>query len=520
MLFRNFFLISLWGSLILGAQDLSLVDPAFNAPNLHNLERLTQSHPESQLQIQFFKAETLYWQGKIHAAQESLDLMLERCRASSQLSERHQMVCALACVGFESKPVSPTNLLWREPKLREWLKVLDTSKSSFEEKAYFEGRILWKIPSEFGGSVGKSLIALELLRRSRPQLSSVPFFIAEIYQFQGKDNLAQQQRELALKFSPPDVRTQWFLNQREERTHRYYWSLLGSPAGGWGVLLGKRDERWLDTDRRLNISVFGQSRGVFGIRGALHDFESWKEHRVSFLGSFARNRDQYFGLGADSRLDQLTEILQNQSEGAVTFRRFWKDFYFQWGMGWFWRSPVAVSGVLSTEARLGLVEWNGIPEVEIGFETRKGLKLFGNFSMARKGSLGTHNFEKVQAGISQRWALSGTTQFSLASQVRSISRSGPFGLLSTIQGNLTLPGVRFGRFRDPVIWTASSELKKSIGNAGSIAGFGSLASIQGRWLSGGGLAFILGTGAVGSRIEWGYFAGESLIQAGLSLAFE
>jgi hypothetical protein len=80
--------------------------------------------------------------------------------------------------------------------------------------------------------------------------------------------------------------------------------------------------------------------------------------------------------------------------------------------------------------------------------------------------------------------------------------------------------VRFGRFRDPIIWTAFSELEKTIGNAMSISGFGSLAAIQDRWLTGGGFAFIAGTGAVGSRIEWGYFAGESLIQAGLSLAFE
>lgn len=520
MLFRNFFLISLWGNLLLGAPELSLVHPAFNDLNLQTLERLSQSHPESQLQIQFFKAENLYWQGKIHAAEESLDSIREHCRASSQLSERHQMVCALAGMGFESKPLSAPELLWREPKLRDWLKVLETSKISFDEKAYFEGRILWKIPSEFGGGVGKSLIALESLKRNRPQLSSIPFFISEIYQFQKKGDLAQHQRELALGFSPPDIRTQWFLNQQDGRTHRYYWGLLGSPGGGWGVLLGKKDDRWLDTDRKLNISIFGQSRGVFGIRGALHDFETWKGHRVHFMGLFSRNRDQYFGLGASSRLDQLTEILQNSSEGTITLRHFWSNFYFQWGIGWFWRSPTAVSGALSTESRVGAMEWNGIPEVEIGFENRKGLRLFSNFSVGRKGGLGTHHFEKIQAGITQRWALNGTTQFSMASQVRSISRNGPFGLLSTIQGNMPLPGVRFGRFRDPLIWTASSEIEKSIGNAMSISGFGSFAAIQNRWLSGGGFAFTIGTGAVGSRIEWGYFAGESLIQAGLSLAFE
>lgn len=520
MLLRNFFLISLWGTVLLGAQEFSLVHPAFNDLNLQTLERLSQNHPESQLQIQFFKAERLYWQGKIHASDEFLDSIRDHCRGSSQLSERHQMVCALACVGFDSKPLSHSDFLWREPKLRDWLKVLETSKISFDEKAYFEGRILWKIPSEFGGGIGKSLIALESLKRSRPQLSSIPFFVAEIYQFQKKRDLAQHQRELALGFSPPDIRTQWFLNQREGRTHRYYWGLLGSPGGGWGVLLGKRDERWLDTDRKLNLSIFGQSRGVFGIRGALHDFETWRGHRVGFMGSFARNRDQYFGLGATSQLDPLTEILQNQSEGAVTLRRIWNNFYFQWGIGWFWRSPIAVSGAFSADRRVGAMEWNGIPEVEIGFENRKGLKLVTNFSAGRKGGLGTHNFEKIQAGITQRLALSETMQFTLASQVRSISPNGPFGLLSTIQGNVGLPGVRFGRFRDPLIWTASSELEKSIGNAMSISGFGSLAAIQDRWLSGGGLAFTIGTGAVGSRIEWGYFAGESLIQAGLSLAFE
>ena len=520
-------LVSFWPS---SSRALSFLDPAFNRLDPLELRKLRSSEPQDKYLLLYFEAEALYLRGKIHAAEELLSHLKDLCseRHSPKEQPRRDVVCFLSDLGF-SPEVKAVGLHFRKDEVQKVLKVIQSKPFSFEEKAYLEGRILWRIPSALGGDAGKSLLGWESLRRLRPDLSCSDFFMSQIYESQGNQHLSAQALQRALAQRPPDPRALLSRKQGDDSLEsRFYFGVVGSPAGGAGILVGKRDERLWDTRRKLDVAISAQSRGVTMGRLFYEDKESWEPFVLSARLLAVSEIDQYFGLGPQSKLNQLTEVSQARSQGSLGVRRWFSEAYAEAAVGWFLREPSSVSGFDASNSSLRERQGSFISSLEIGVGQKMGFHAFLQVAAAAKGIASTHSFEVYRLGIEKDFQMKSNQLIHLKSGFRALTGQKPFGMLSQLSGNVSLPGVRSGRFRDGMAWHATGEWQWSPWREISLAAFGNMASLgnaldqlaHGRFLTGGGAALLVGKGSFRSRLEVGYFAGETVMLAGVQLFSE
>ncbi|NBX76395.1 MAG: hypothetical protein EBQ92_07555 [Proteobacteria bacterium] len=509
---------------------LSFLHPAFNRLDPIELKNLRTSEPKDKDIILYFEAEALYLRGKIHAAEGILNSLKESCREKRSPLEpiRREVVCFLSELGFGADANS-VGLHFRKEEIQRVLKAIQGKAFSFEERAYLEGRILWQIPSALGGDPSKSLLGWESLRRLRPDLSCSDFFMSQIYKMQGNHQLSNRALKRALTHQPPDPRAQLFRQQADQSFEsRFYFGVVGSPAGGVGILIGKRDERLWDTRRKLDVSISAQSRGVTLGRLSYEDRETWEPFILSGRLLASSEIDQFFGLGPQTKLTQLTEVSQARSEGSLGVRRWFSEVYVEAAIGWFLREPSSVSGFDTTNLSLRERQASLISSFEVGAGDRTATHAFIQVLAAAKGRASTHGFEVYRLGLERNIRIENNHLLHLATGLRAVTGQKPFGMLSQMSGNVLLPGVRSGRFRDEMAWHATGEWQWDVWREFTVAAFGNIASLgnsldrlaHGRFLTGGGAALIVGKGSFRSRLEAGYFAGETVMLAGVQLFSE
>jgi len=509
---------------------LSFLHPAFNRLDLTELKELQKSESKDQELVLYFEAEALYWRGQLHGSDALLNSLKDRCREtrSADKSPQKEVVCFLAELGFGSEDRA-LGLHFKKEQILKVLNSIESKRFSFEEKAYLEGRILWKIPSALGGNAGKSLLGWESLRRLRPDLSCANFFMSQIYESQNKHQLARLSLQRALEHQPADARAVLSRSQGDISGEQgFYFGLIGSPAGGAGILIGKKDERLSDTQRKIEVAISAQSRGVYYGRLNYEDKETLEPFLLEGRLVAASEIDQFFGMGSQSNLNQLTEVSQSRSQGSLGLRRWFSSFYADAALGWYLREPSAVTGFDANNAGLRERQGSLISHFELGLKEPRGFHSFLRVSSAARGFASTHSFEVYRAGLKQLVPITEQHQLALETGFRGVTGQKPFGMLSQLSGNVFIPGVRSGRFRDDMVWHATAEYQWSLGREFTLVGFGNMASlgksmdelVHSRFLTGTGAALIIGKGGFQSRIEAGYFAGETVIQAGVQLFSE
>lgn len=496
--------------------DLLYTDSSFNRLNSSELDRLLLENPKQKLQISFFKAEALFLTGKPHQARQLVKSLETVCSGltTEKSRLREELACLLLDLGFEEKKSGLAYFL-NPTRLEKRLKLLSSPLFSFEERAYLEGRILWRIPDSFGGNPGKSLLALEALKRLRPDLSCTDFFKGQIFESEGKTKLALQAFENALKASPPDPRADW-RTRFNSRVGGGIFGVVANPAGGVGALVGYEDRYFGDQNRHWHLSFSAQSRGVYRGKFLIEDAEIFPPWISRFELQGAREIDQFFGWGAKSQLGDLTEIVQTTGTLKLGLKKNIAPFYFRASLGGFVRNAIQVRGPFQALKELKEKQQSFIPEFEFGFfqeGTEFSTTLFGS----QESLFSTHTFSGVHAKGRLGWDLGSGNILSFLFQYRFVSMDTPFAFLTALSGNLYLPGVRPGRFRQNEGGASSLQWEHPLGSYWRIRAFGNLGFFGNPWLTGGGIALGWGVAPFGGQIELGHFAGENLILAGIRL---
>jgi hypothetical protein len=525
-----FFLVVFFSSVVFA--ELQFIDPLFNRLDFSEITSFKSSSIEDRKILKYFEGESLYFDGKPHSSQEVIETILTGCFNGQIDINRPRMagLCLLTYVGFSDKPSSLKTHL-KNKEIRSWLQTVNDSTLSFEEKAYLQGRILWKLPPGLGGSSGKSLLALESLRRLSPQLTACSFFMGQIYSSEGKKRLAEDAFKSAIQYSPPDTRATYFFKAQTDGNDRFqegfYFGVVSNPAGGTGLLMGKRDNRLADSKRKIDLSIAAQSRGVYSGRVFFEDRQSVFGYTLSVLLFAATEIDQYFGRGASTSLTSLTEIDQTRSRGKVLFTKTVHPWYVSFGPAWFYRDVAAIKGPFSNVDFLREPQASVFPHVSFGWKPSRYLHLSLTGQAAKHQFISSHSFETFELNLEQTLFDFQSSKLSVYSTLRWCSQSCPFGLLSELSGNVNLPGVRAGRYRENNAWVASldwnfpiwTELSGSLFVNGAVLNSEFSKLVNGPLLSGAGFAGLLGTGSFRSRLEIGRFNGENIIQIGLQASY-
>ena len=504
----------------LGAySDLQYTDLAFNRLQLSELETLLLEYPQQKVQISFFKSEALFLSGKPHAAQEILKSFEKVCAQEKilKLAPREEIACFLMELGL-GPPHSDLTQFFKRPQIEKRLRLIASSVFSFEERAYLEGRILWQIPESLGGNYGKSLLALESLKRLKPQLSSVDYFRGQIFNREGKTELAGRAFQEALSASPPDPRAK--LRKRFDRKPGGgFMGFLANPAGGYGIRAGYQENDWGDQNRHWRLIASVQSRGVYSGEVFFKDGESFPPWTGEIKVQGALEIDQFFGLGPLSQRTDLTEVEQARLQLRLGMRKDLGSFFVRASLGGFLRKPSNLKGPLQTDKKLMEDQKSLLPEFEFGV-TEKNREIKVTLFGAQESFFSSHTFSGGLLEIHSQWQIGAKSHLSLMSAYRFVTETSPFAFLTTLSGNLSLPGIRPGRYRSTQGGGASLKWESHLSSQWSWLAFGNIAHLGNPWLGGGGVGLAWGTAPFKSQIEWGYFAGENIILAGLRWADE
>lgn len=547
---KKFLLLVAVSSALRAFGGIAFTSSLFNRLNLSELEQFKSKDFGDETLIKFFQAERLHLEGKIHSSEALLKSIEQACdnrgnqlpKNNSIEKRRFAAVCVLSSVGFGFDRQS-LSLRLKSKKLRSWLDFLQKNPLPFEENAYFEGRLLCRLPEDEGGDVGKSILALESLRRLRPDLTSADFFLGQIYEAQSNEQASHQAYERAKNHQPPDNRFRLVFGEDTQEVFRgniplhsrFYVGVVSNPSGGSGIIVGKKDDRLGDTKRKLDVSLSAQSRGVFGGRVVYDDEESVEPFLLKGRLSVNNEIDQFFGFGSTTSLNNLTEVHQTRVQGELGIKRSISKVYYQVGGELFYREPSAVKGQENTNAFIREKQLSFAPHLEVGWDlrdnllrTRRGSLVFARLGISKKGILSTHDFELYRMGLRQWFPILGKGTLNARLTQSWVSGGAPFGMLAQISGNPLLPGVRWGRFRDKAALAATLEWETPLMADTRLALFGNGATVgalvsdcwRGHPLWGWGGALTFGSGMFQSRLEVSRFANETLIQVGMQLSAE
>lgn len=532
-MFFSFIVSFFLGSLLLGSssnrQPLLFSSPVFDRLQLEEIQSLSPKNEWETSLITYFEAEALFVDGKIHESESKRQKILEKCSGTQakELTAKEKALCLMTVLGFYQS-VESKNIVLKTTQIENWLKSLTDSSFTFEDRAYVEMRTLWKLPDWFGadrsrGFQTKSLLASESLIRLHPQMASLHFFKSRILNAVGEKKRAEIALKQALQINSTDRRSRFFMDSGVP-TSSLKWGIVANPAGGVGLSLGKLDERFLDTNRTLQVVLSAQSRSVYHGFLKFNDRESFENVDIQGDLDIAHEQEQYFGLGSKTELEEMVEIRQMRSQGKVGAKVPINSFNVSPSVGWFYREPLE----LTSHPYLRDRQLSLIPEVEVGWGRNSQSEVKVNVFGSSASFLSTHSFWGYQVKGKKSWALNNYWILSVAAQVRQVSNSSPVGTLSDLRRNLELPGVRSGRLRDFFAGSVSSSLAVQLAERWRVGSFGSLAwlgndlndGFNQKTLNGGGVFLENGLSPFYSRLELGYFNRELVIQAGARWAFE
>lgn len=503
-------------------EPLTFTSSVFDRLDLNEIRSLTPQNDWEKQLVSYFESEALFVSGKIHESERKREKLLKACELEKgkELETLRSALCLVLAVDFY-RSLDPQKGFVRASSLEKWLKSMRQGSLPFEDRAYVEMRTLWKLPPGLGQNSSRSLIACESLIRLHPQNSSLYFFKSRILKSLGKKEKAQIYLEKTLENNPSDPRALFVKAGIPEA--KDWWGVIANPAGGLGLVIGRRDQRILDSDRMLEVAFSAQSRSVYQGYLSYSDKEVFKSPEALAQFVVAHEREQYFGLGPKTEFDQMREIRQMRSQGRVGIKFHLNKKYWLLSGEWIYREAMETS----SDPFLGARQLSFLPTLEagwgeVGADLMK-IKLLGSHS----SFLSTHSFWGYQIETHKKWSIHDQWELRLQAIIRGVSKESPLGVLSDLGGNMALPGVRPGRFRDlfasafsPTIFLRLSE-RWRVGSFGSLSWLGKdlQASLSQRVLGGGGIFLDYGLQPFNSRIECGYFSNELIIQSGVRWAF-
>lgn len=502
--------------------SLTFTSSVFDRLDLNEIQSLSPPTKWEEELVSYFESEALFVSGKIHESQRKRERLLESCELENgkELETRRSALCLMTMLGFYQSIDSQKGFV-HASSLEKWLKSVSQGSLPFEDRAYVDMRTLWKLPSWLSPDRTRSLIACESLIRLHPENSSLYFFKSRILQAQGKKEKAEINLEEALKKNPRNLRALFWKAGIPEA--KIWWGVLANPAGGLGLIVGRRDQRFLDSSRSLEVALSAQSRSVYQGFISYSDKEVFKKPEALAQVLVAQEREQYFGLGQKTELAQMREIRQMKSQGRVGVKIHSHKKYWLFSGEWIYRDPMETT----SDPYLGARQLSLIPALEVAWGKAENgsmlIKIFGSHS----SFLSSHSFWGYQAEAQKSWSLGGHWNLELRANLRSVSMESPLAVLSDLGGNMSLPGVRPGRFRDFFAGAFSPKVSFRFLERWQLGSFGNLsflgkdlqASVNQRLLVGGGIFLGYGLKPFNVSIEGGYFSNELIIQSGSRWVF-
>jgi len=508
-------------------------------------ERLDSGELRAALQnekilARLFLVEALKLEEKIHASRLELRLLAGDCEIFqrddfSQLPAAEKGDAALACaIAFTENGGDVRQIFALLSRARGF-------KTNPLHQLYAEGRIYAHLPPGGGQNFGKSLIALEMLRRMDPRPSSPSFWLGRVYQLQGNRDKARENYVRARAFTPSDRRTAYFFDGEDfvdEPTAldglRYGWTpqLIASPGRGFGASVVLFDDRLWDTRRSGELGLSGATRGNFAASLSLVDGELLNAVGLELSGDFYLGNEDFFGVGP-ATTPAMRQSLEVQKSHAQLSARVFLIPHLSFALGW---------RVMQAQLREGFV--GALPDAagitvsgaigEIRYDDRDSRRrarhgyvalLRGFFPTRDLGSPRT--FEVWESELQGNWALGLRHEFGIRATGRLTRGEVPFAAYSRLS---SIPGVREGRLFDRAVVAVSPEYGMRItgplrGSVFAVAATAAddLTSLgKSTWRLGGGGAltyFFTPYRAPFARLEVAYFGDEFIYQVAGGVSF-
>lgn len=244
---------------------------------------------------EFLTFETHRIEGKIHQTAESLESLYLKCKTMEFQSASNAGICAIVR-NERVQAAGPTSQFSEMKAIEALRETFEAGAVPSEERLFIQMRLYAYLPRPYGQNFGKSLVALESLKRLKPGTPHLLFYEKEIRLLQGKEIPGEEV-------------------SRSEKS-----SIFDEKSFGWSAglqylfrlgLLGRvgyRDDSLNDGPWGMHAQVFASTRPVFGGSGGLKFSHSGWE-----LGSglrYSNGREDFYGLSADSPSTYLDTRIQ------------------------------------------------------------------------------------------------------------------------------------------------------------------------------------------------------------------
>jgi hypothetical protein len=488
------------------------------------------------LQVNLFRADLARYEHRLHAANDLLEDLCDRCRNSDIKDPKARTLSAAVCALAEAERLrqgAGAIAAWR---LASDLSVHVAQVSALDQsdRLYFDGRLYGTLPPVYGQNFGKSLLAWMMLSRLEPDRAAVDFWLGRTYQMQGNHSKAVE--SYARAESRGNTTTRYFFQDGRMKDEPEWndglsagWhpGLFYNPARGFGALVQWHDDRLGDEPRSARAAVSASTRGSYGLDAGITDTLLLPGNTLRLEGMAFYGYQDFYGLGARTLSSSRVGLLTQRERVEIAARRdFLDSFFFE--LGWRIANFSIADSAGSVIPARGNAFLSG-PIAQLGYDTRdsrvyahRGSLVFIQGFYPQDGLGSDSNFERwtfhaehhLPIGFSDAVHLKGHFEFTHGTETT-------FGEIPRLADDFMLPGVRPGRFQDRalVAFTAESNLK--IWGPLSLVVFGNVASVAptGRdiptsiyhWGGGGGVLWQ--SGALRSqfvRLDAGRFGDETV----------
>lgn len=526
----------------------SFTDPLFERADLSQLERergASSSDAALNVQIPFFILERYFLEGRIHAAETVRADLTARCTSLladnfSSLQGAARAEAAYTCALFwveELHHQSASHHATILENINKTIPIGDKAPPTQADRQYFQGRFACALPSMYAERRGAGLVALEFLKRSKPEVKSTDYWRAECFRALGDRRQANRiLRRLAAE-TPPEPRSQTLIEDpyRKEQavndglSHGWSPSLLFSPVSGVGAAIVFHDDRVGDEDRRLRAQLQVGLRRYFEGALAYEDATLIPDFRLRFdLDGLLRKLD-FYGTGGDTEPSSRIEYGTQSVASGLAVERALTDtitFSLGWGARYVRMEEISFSSVYNV-AEL----FHSGPEAGLRWDTRD------SAVDPRDGARAeiTGYFPVVTPARFERWGVSGEFHRKLwwdhtihaRAMGRFVTGTIPFVELSTLGGGW-LPATRPSRFQDRHAVALSIAYGAKVWGPFRVIPFFNLGRVFSDWSDanpyafGGGGALQVGASKFRGRsakIEMGTFGGEFIVQGSAEAAW-
>ncbi len=469
------------------AAPVSVLDPAFDRLDRDALNRtiekyklkapLTAEEKNEEVLNYFFLAERAYFESQPHEYAFYLNKAEKICELNQleEVSARFTLSCALVYSELSQSETAFSKLIHIQKANALLLKAKKQVDPS--EVYYVEARVLLASSEPVAPRLGKSILNLQMLLRTHPELSETSYWITYAYQLSGNVSAFNENRTLALKAN--NLRSQ--LKYGRTQTHLRAFNqgvnfgnrfgLYASQLDGVGALYKIWDDKIFDQRRAAAITLNASTRKNLGAKIQYKDAEVIEDYQWGIGTGVAYSVDEYFGLGMDSKSDDKSIYRFQTWNSHFEFTRELVP-NFDLSIGWAFHQrhlSDLIEGPLATLANLSgdnQFYSGGYLRAELNLLEAEDYSLSGGRVRLRgyfpaKDLLSNCSFQKwnMDAEIHTHfWA----TLFKLALATSSVSDDAPFDALVEVKSDLYLPGVRASRYRDKHLSGGALELKHKL----------------------------------------------------------